>query len=156
MSGWFPSDPNKITKHFQQWMSWLPQRWRTQRNAIRHANCKIQWVIKTLNAPCTSSEVCLLECLSLPTQKPARDFVSRLLAKRIYSGWVCWDEGVMPSENAPFASTRKSVSFIPKDDATSCKSEPTHCLIEHGYDRCFVNTQLGPPISQEYPLNLSI
>ena len=41
-------------KHFQQRMSWLPQRWRTQRNAIRHANCKIQWVIKTLNATCTS------------------------------------------------------------------------------------------------------
>ena len=31
--------PNK-SKHFQQWMSWLLHRWRTQRNAIRHANCK--------------------------------------------------------------------------------------------------------------------
>ena len=50
-------------------MSWLPQRWRTQRNAIRHANCKIQWVIKTLNATCTSSEVCLLECLFIPPTK---------------------------------------------------------------------------------------
>ena len=55
-----------MSNHFQQRMSWLPQRWRTQRNAIRHANCKIQWVIKTLNASCTSSEVCLLECLFYP------------------------------------------------------------------------------------------
>jgi len=57
-----------MSNHFQQRMSWLPQRWRTQRNAIRHANCKIQWVIKTLNASCTSSEVCLLECLFYPHQ----------------------------------------------------------------------------------------
>lgn len=32
---------NTNVKHFQQWMSWLPHRWRTQWNAIRHANCKI-------------------------------------------------------------------------------------------------------------------
>jgi len=57
-----------MSNHFQQRMSWLPQRWRTQRNAIRHANCKIQWVIKTLNASCTSPEVCLLECLFYPHQ----------------------------------------------------------------------------------------
>ena len=51
----FNSERNVImTKHFQQWMSWLPYRWRTQRNAIRNANCKIQWVIKTLNTTCTS------------------------------------------------------------------------------------------------------
>ena len=47
-------------------MSWLPQRWRTQRNAIRHANCKIQWVIKILNATCTSfgEYVCWSVCSS--------------------------------------------------------------------------------------------
>jgi len=56
-----------VNKHFQQRMSWLPQRWRTQWNAIRHAICRIQWVIKTLNATCTSSEVCLLESLFIPT-----------------------------------------------------------------------------------------
>ena len=50
-------------------MSWLPQRWRTQRNAIRHANCKNQWVIKILNAPCTSlgEYVCWSVCSSPPT-----------------------------------------------------------------------------------------
>jgi len=30
------------------------QRWRTQRNAIRNANCRIPWVIKSLNAHCAS------------------------------------------------------------------------------------------------------
>ena len=48
-------------------MSWLPQRWRTQRNAIRHANCRIQWIIKPLNASCASGiclGACVTECLS--------------------------------------------------------------------------------------------
>ena len=61
-------NPKTMKKHFQQRMSWLPQRWRTQRNAIRHANCEIQWVIKTLNASCTSfgEYVCWSVCSSPP------------------------------------------------------------------------------------------
>ena len=39
--------------NFQQWISWLSHRWRTQRNAIRNVNCRIQWIIESLNAPCT-------------------------------------------------------------------------------------------------------
>ena len=39
---------------FQRWISWFPQRWRTPRNAIRNANCRIKWVIKSLNANCCS------------------------------------------------------------------------------------------------------
>ena len=31
-------------------MSWLVQRWRTQRTAIRSVNCRIQWIIRLLNA----------------------------------------------------------------------------------------------------------
>ena len=63
---------SEMSNHFQQRMSWLPQRWRTQRNAIRHANCKIQWVIKTLNATCTSfgKYVCWSVC-SIPTTSSA-------------------------------------------------------------------------------------
>ena len=58
---------NNQQQHLQRRMSWFPQRWRTQRNAIRHANCRIQWVIKTLNATCTAlPAVCLLECLFIP------------------------------------------------------------------------------------------
>ena len=40
--------------NFQQWMSRLPQRWRTQQNAIRLTNCKFSWIIKILNAHCTA------------------------------------------------------------------------------------------------------
>ena len=36
--------------NFQRWMSWLAQRWRTQRTAIRSVNCRIQWIIRLLNA----------------------------------------------------------------------------------------------------------
>ena len=39
--------------NFQQRISWLSQRWRTQRNAIRSVNCRIPWIIESLNAPCT-------------------------------------------------------------------------------------------------------
>jgi hypothetical protein len=41
-----------VINTFQQWMSWLPHRWRTQRVAIRNANCETLWIIKTLNAHC--------------------------------------------------------------------------------------------------------
>ena len=39
-----------IPLNFQRWMSWLVQRWRTQRTAIRSVNCRIQWIIRLLNA----------------------------------------------------------------------------------------------------------
>ena len=55
-----------MSYNFQQRMSRLPQRWRTQRNAIRNANCKTSWIIKILNAHCASG-ICpvayLSECL---------------------------------------------------------------------------------------------
>ena len=52
-----------ILYNFQRRMSRLPQRWRTQRNAIRNANCKTSWIIKTLNAHCASG-ICPVACLS--------------------------------------------------------------------------------------------
>ena len=52
--------------NFQQRMSWLPQRWRTQRNAIRNTKRRTSWIIKILNANCASRK-CLVahlaECL---------------------------------------------------------------------------------------------
>ena len=59
----------KKTYNFQRRMSRLPQRWRTQRNAIRNANCKTSWIIKILNAHCASGTfpvACLPECLRTP------------------------------------------------------------------------------------------
>ena len=38
--------------NFWQRISWLSQRWRTQQNAIRSVNCRIQWIIESLNAHC--------------------------------------------------------------------------------------------------------
>jgi len=68
--GWAVNESNE--KHFQQRMSWLPQRWRTQRNAIRLANCITKWVIKTLNAPCAPLwGAYLLEYLFSPTTYPS-------------------------------------------------------------------------------------
>ena len=55
--------------NFQQWMSRLPQRWWTQRNAIRNANCKTSWIIKILNAHCAFRKCLkayLSECLYTP------------------------------------------------------------------------------------------
>ena len=60
---------NKNHKHFQQRMSWLLYRWRTQRNVIRNANCRIQWVIKTLNATCTSFEEYVFWSICLTIQQ---------------------------------------------------------------------------------------
>ena len=53
-------------------MSWLPQRWRTQRNAIRNTNCKTSWIIKTLNAHCAPRNCLgayLSECSWTPLNK---------------------------------------------------------------------------------------
>ena len=44
---------NKIEYNFQQRISWLSHRWRTQRNAISNVNCRPQWIIESLNAYCT-------------------------------------------------------------------------------------------------------
>ena len=52
-----------LTYNFQRWMSRFPQRWRTQRNAIRNANCKTSWIIKILNAHCAFG-IFLKACLS--------------------------------------------------------------------------------------------
>ena len=38
--------------NFQQWMSRLPQQWRTQRKAIHDTNCKTSRIIELLNANC--------------------------------------------------------------------------------------------------------
>ena len=56
-SGSSQSCNNNQTKRFtfQRWISWFPQRWRTPRNAICNVNCRIKWIIKSLNANCCSS-----------------------------------------------------------------------------------------------------
>lgn len=53
----------KTHDNLWRWISWLVHRWRTQQNAIRSVNCRIQWIIESLNANCASGysreHVCL-------------------------------------------------------------------------------------------------
>ena len=62
--------------NFQQWMSWLPQRWRTQRNAIRNAIRMSSRIIKSLNAHCTSGNC--WKYASLSVRKPTSTKTTRL------------------------------------------------------------------------------
>ena len=80
--------------NFQRRMSRLPQRWRTQRNAIRNANCKTSWIIKILNAHCASG-ICPVAYLSECPRTPLS--VSLLLVDPFIwfdGGWfaagLCW------------------------------------------------------------------
>ena len=60
---------NAYKYNFQQRISWLSHRWRTQRNAISNVNCRIQWIIESLNAPCapwySEEHACLSVMFSL-------------------------------------------------------------------------------------------
>ena len=154
---------SEMSNHFQQRMSWLPQRWRTQRNAIRHANCKIQWVIKTLNATCTSSEVCLLECLFYPHQMvcldsswrrlslPSSSAQIRLRCKTQNEKHVACFVCLAPSS----ATTIKHVWRKRLRPSLSCRPDlvwlwaVSLCNKQRPYG-------IGSPIRQDYPLNLSI
>ena len=53
----------KTHDNLWRWISWLVHRWRTQQNAIRSVNCRIQWIIESLNANCafgySREHVCL-------------------------------------------------------------------------------------------------
>ena len=69
---------NASIYNFQQRISWLSHRWRTQRNAISNVNCRIQWIIESLNAPCApwySGEHACLSVMVFST------FITFLLSK---------------------------------------------------------------------------
>ena len=87
---------NAIIYNFQQRISWLSHRWRTQRNAISNVNCRIQWIIESLNAPCApwySEEHACLSVIKFSTSpicfewgldlERAGPFLGRLLFKCI-------------------------------------------------------------------------
>ena len=67
---------------FQRWISWFPQRWRTPRNAIRNANCRIKWVIKSLNANCCSDY--------FSWSIPGSDSVNHHTQLHKLEGWGVW------------------------------------------------------------------
>ena len=90
------TQPNNI-HNFQRWMSRFPQRWRTQRNAIRNANCYTSWIIKTLNAHCalrfiSREHACLSICVP-PSALSVCDFLYRahLAAGPVLERFYCND-----------------------------------------------------------------
>ena len=112
--------------NFQQRMSRLPQRWRTQRNAICNANCKTSWIIKTLNAHCAAGicpAACLSECpwtplsIALPTCRQS-DCWNLLLQKLILlqsNAWrlLSWASSVdMLSLLRGLVSTDPALTFL--------------------------------------------
>ena len=141
----FPSNP--MWKHFQQWMSWFPQRWRTQWNAIRHANRRIQWVIKILNAACTSSEVCLLECLSFKL----------LYTPNVYDEPTDFNEkGYYRNKfhhdfNENVCRWKRRLSSI-----SDGERDVINCMWTSRRMGLIKRQSFGPLIRQDYPLNLSI
>ena len=145
-------------------MSWLPQRWRTQRNAIRNANCNIQWVIKTLNATCTSSEVCLLECLFIPTTKPSVFVKSAFFAYLfIFNKWakIGLDENLDKTDLVYLLwhyffkrEKRRDVKLIIV--SLSSVSFLNETMKTKKINKKTLGAPFGSPIRQDYPLNLSI
>ena len=149
---------NNVIKHFQQRMSWLPQRWRTQRNAIRHANCTIQWVIKTLNATCTSfgEYVCSSVCSSPPKKHPQ----SVLSESTVWSHSFGVECVQMEWMSNPFKLLKvmiiSLVTILKPSNLRHYCQKFRMCLLKRDWSKSPLKILIGPRISQEYPLNLSI
>ena len=67
---------DKKQYNYQWWMSWLPPRWRTQQNAIRNVNCRIQWIIRLLNAN-GALGISLRECMFQYFQKNPKPMIGQ-------------------------------------------------------------------------------
>ena len=83
---------SKTLYNFQQWISWFSHRWRTQRIAICNVNCRIQWIIESLNAPCalwySEGHACLSVIKKFST--------SNLLFWSLDFGGPCWCHSSAP------------------------------------------------------------
>ena len=77
---------NAFKYNFQQRISWLSHRWRTQRNAISNVNCRIQWIIESLNAPCAPWYSEEHACLSVMEFSTLFAFVNRAWIWRFIAG----------------------------------------------------------------------
>ena len=156
-------------------MSWLPYRWRTQRNAIRHANCK------------TSESSKLWTHLALPlgsmsvgvsvhphhTKIPLfrKELVVRSVVCISFNGdmnelrWTIQIE-TNPSYPLTFRSSPELFDQEGRDVESvysDCESRPPTFLRKDLNRECckirfswLHSIHFGPPIRQEYPLNLSI
>ena len=98
------AERNKMKYNFQQRISWLSHRWRTQRNAICNVNCRIQWIIESLNAYCalwySEEHACLsirepisdpISCLFEDEKEGLRNWVLPSVIQPGYLKWRCSD-----------------------------------------------------------------
>ena len=92
-----------IHQNFQRWMSWLLYRWRTQRNAISNANCRTQWIIKSLNASCASGTSWEHACLSV-----GLSFLNHYL---FVDGWGWLDLVTLCMKSSMIWSSQEEVVF---------------------------------------------
>jgi len=69
-------------------MSWFPPRWRTRQDALRDANCRIQWIINSSNATGTEAGFDRFSGLSL---SEANIYLFNASAQRASNGplWSC-------------------------------------------------------------------
>ena len=74
--------------NFQQRISWLSHRWRTQRNAISNVNCRIQWIIESLNAPCAPWYSEEHACLSVINISTSSAFACWVLDLGVFFCWI--------------------------------------------------------------------
>ena len=95
-------DVNAFIYNFQQRISWLSHRWRTQRNAISNVNCRIQWIIESLNAPCApwySEEHACLSVIKFSTHEP------------LWAYCRCWSLEAFLSAH-PLSAPLKCISLV--------------------------------------------
>ena len=112
-----------MTYNFQRWMSRFPQRWRTQRNAIRNANCKTSWIIKILNAHCAFGifpEAYLSECLWIPLS------VGLALHGVLAGSWLLWLWGMYVS-----LCLNSTNMYVNRSKDVSCLSKWRHRHVSH-------------------------
>ena len=150
--------------HFQQRMSWFPQRWRTQRNAIRHANCRIQWVIKSLNATCTSFRGSMSVGVSVYTHPPIFSFFGikiwerrRLNRLHFFFTRICNLFTLRCNYKFIFIKFHFLKIIYLIRVITKWRSN-IHTWFDRLRSKCwiFLIFYIWPPIRQDYPLNLSI
>ena len=152
-------------------MSRLSQRWRTQRNAIRSANCRIQWIIKFLNAYCASwyseEHSCFSVCSPLSLHLVWMNVVFGRLIVCLFrlasSGAQCTCVLLTSlvhsrDEEVWIPHDRMCLQDWPRDAWFACPRAVRFAILCVAVCACCQHTILptGPEIKKEDPLNLSI
>ena len=86
--GWTVTGQQTI-HNFRQRISWFSHRWRTQRNAIGNVNCRIPWIIESLNAPCAPWHSVEHACLSAAKSPTPSGFYMKRLGGWGLDGCLC-------------------------------------------------------------------